>query len=86
MARQVPCINVSKKVKRYEMSKEKPAAQRVRIVAGPNDAMIGRIGYLFHHEDIHTQTTDRFIVTISKDDVHRLRVTDGYEYELAEIA
>lgn len=58
------------------------AAVRVRVIAGPDDAMVGKIGYLF---DFNASEYRSYIVTVTETEVRRLHLHDGYEYRVEEI-
>ncbi len=57
-------------------------AVRVRVTAGPDDAVVGRIGYLF---DFNSREYKSYIVTVAETEVRRLHLHDGYEYQVEEI-
>lgn len=63
---------------------EKRQAIRVRIVKGPDETMLGRIGYLFDFTEGEI-VSKAYIITIDEGEVKRLIVSDGYEYEIEEI-
>jgi hypothetical protein len=61
---------------------EPASAVRVRVTAGPDESVIGKIGYLFHFAK---QEYNSYIVTVTETEVRRLHLNDGYEYRLEEI-
>jgi hypothetical protein len=63
---------------------EKKQAIRIRITAGPDQEMVGKIGYLFDYTD-EPELRGLYILTVNSESVKRVAVSDGYEYEIAEI-
>lgn len=63
---------------------EERQAIRVRIVKGPVEALLGKIGYLFDYPESDSQTKAH-IITIDGEEVRRLFVDDGYEYVVEEL-
>lgn len=58
------------------------SAIRVRITEGPDDSVIGRIGYLF---DFYREEFKSYILTVTEDEVRRLHLHEGYSYQVEEI-
>jgi hypothetical protein len=58
------------------------SAVRVRITGGPDDSVIGRIGYLF---DFYREEYKGYILTVAGSEVRRLHLQDGYGYQIEEI-
>jgi hypothetical protein len=58
------------------------SAIRVRITEGPDDSVVGRIGYLF---DFYKEGLKAYIVTVTDSEVRRLHLQDGYSYQVEEI-
>lgn len=63
---------------------DKKQAVRVRITQGPEPTLIGRIGYLFDYSD-EPDLRGYYIVTINAEEIKRVAVRDGYQYEIAEL-
>ena len=66
-----------------ELPADGPAsAVRVRVTAGPDEAVVGKIGYLF---DFDAQEYKSYIVTVTQSEVRRLHLHEGYEYQVEEV-
>lgn len=57
---------------------EKQDVVRVRVTKGPDESMIGKIGYLF---DFRSHGESTYIVTVTETDVRRLHLHEGYEFK-----